>query len=74
MRAPHFRSQTRKNANCGAIGKVKDGSLQAFILDPSDLDKVITGTSASSIAPDDKGVTYAADVGTHNLWKYVKLN
>jgi hypothetical protein len=56
------------------IGNVKDGSLKAFIPDPSDLDKVIMGTSASGIAADDKGTIYAADVGTHNLRKYVKVN
>ncbi len=56
------------------IGNAKDGSLKAFIPDPSDLDKVIMGTSASGIAADDKGSIYAADVGTHNLRKYVKVN
>ena len=55
------------------IGNAKDGSLKAFIPDPSDLDKVIMGTSASGIAADDKGTIYAADVGTHNLRKYVKV-
>jgi hypothetical protein len=35
---------------------------------------VITGTSASGIAADDKGSIFAADVGTHNLRKYVKVN
>jgi DNA-binding beta-propeller fold protein YncE len=56
------------------IGNAKDGSLTAFIPDPSDLDQVINGTSASGIAADDKGTIYAADVGTHNLRKYVKVN
>jgi DNA-binding beta-propeller fold protein YncE len=56
------------------IGNAKDGSLKAFIPDPSDLDQVIMGTSASGIAADDKGTIYAADVGTHNLRKYVKAN
>jgi DNA-binding beta-propeller fold protein YncE len=56
------------------IGNAKDGSLKAFIPDPSDLDQVINGTSASGIAADDKGTIYAADVGTHNLRKYVKIN
>jgi hypothetical protein len=35
------------------------------------------GTSASGIAAErlaNKGMTYAADVGTHNLRKYVKVN
>ena len=56
------------------IGNAKDGSLKAFIPDPADLDRVINGTSASGIAADDKGTIYAADVGTHNLRKYVKVN
>jgi len=56
------------------IGNAKDGSLKAFIPDPADLEQVIMGTSASGIAADDKGTIYAADVGTHNLRKYVKVN
>ena len=55
------------------IGDVRDGSLKAFIPDPSDLDKVIRGTSASGIAADDEGSVFAADVGTQGLRKYVKL-
>jgi DNA-binding beta-propeller fold protein YncE len=55
------------------IGNAKDGSLKAFIPDPADLDQVDVGTSASGIAADDKGTIYAADVGTHNLRKYVKV-
>jgi hypothetical protein len=31
------------------------------------------GTSASGIAADDMGSVYAADVGTQNLRKYVKV-
>jgi 6-bladed beta-propeller len=54
------------------IGSALDGSLKAFIPDPSDLDTVIRGTSASGIAADDNGNIFAADVGTHNLRKYVK--
>ncbi len=54
------------------IGNAIDGSLKAFIPDPADLDKVIRGTSASGIAADRMGSVYAADVGTHNLRKYVK--
>jgi hypothetical protein len=54
------------------IGSASDGSLKAFIPDPGDLDKVERGTSASGIAADDAGTIYAADVGTHNLRKYVK--
>ncbi len=56
------------------IGSAKDGSLKAFIPDPADLNSVIRGTSASGIAADDNGTVYAADVGTHNLRKYVKTS
>jgi DNA-binding beta-propeller fold protein YncE len=55
------------------VGNAKDGSLTAFIPDPADLDQVDVGTSASGIAADDMGTIYAADVGTHNLRKYVKV-
>jgi hypothetical protein len=55
------------------IGNAGDGSLKAFIPDPSDLDQVQRGTSASGIAADDMGSVYAADVGTHNLRKYLKV-
>jgi len=55
------------------IGNAIDGSLKAFIPDPADLDKVIRGTSASGIAADSMGSVYAADVGAHNLRKYVKV-
>src|SRR6267142_173886 len=55
------------------IGNAKTGSLTAFIPDPSDLDQVDVGTSASGIAADDMGNIYAADVGTHGLRKYVKV-
>ena len=55
------------------IGSAKDGALTAFIPDPADLDKVESGTSASGIAADDAGNIYAADVGAHNLRKYVKV-
>jgi hypothetical protein len=54
------------------IGNAIDGSLKAFIPDPADLDQVIRGTSASGIAADSMGSVYAADVGAHNLRKYVK--
>jgi hypothetical protein len=54
------------------IGNAIDGSLKAFIPDPADLDKIVNGTSASGIAADDLGSVYAADVGAHNLRKYVK--
>jgi len=55
------------------IGGGIDGSLEAFIPDPADLDKVIAGTSASGIAADSMGSVFAADVGAHNLRKYVKI-
>ena len=55
------------------IGNAIDGSLKAFIPDPADLDKVIRGTSASGIAADSQGSVFAADVGAHNLRKYVKV-
>jgi 6-bladed beta-propeller len=54
------------------FGKAKDGSLRAFIPDPSDLNQVEWGTSASGIAADSEGAIFAADVGTHGLRKYVK--
>ena len=46
------------------IGSAKDGSLQAFIPDPSDLNQVEYGTSASGLAADDAGTIYTADDGT----------
>jgi DNA-binding beta-propeller fold protein YncE len=55
------------------IGNAIDGSLKAFIPDPADLDNVIRGTSASGIAADSMGNVFAADVGAHNLRKYVKV-
>src|SRR5215831_15446915 len=55
------------------IGNAIEGSLKGFIPDPADLDKVIAGTSASGIAADSMGSVFAADVGAHNLRKYVKI-
>ena len=55
------------------IGNAIDGSLKAFIPDPTDLDTVITGTSASGIAADREGSVFAADVGAHKLRKYVRV-
>jgi hypothetical protein len=55
------------------VGNAIDGSLKAFIPDPADLDKIATGTSASGIAADSMGSVYAADVGAHNLRKYIKV-
>jgi hypothetical protein len=54
------------------IGSAKDGNLIAFIPDPSDLNRVEWGSSASGIAVDGEGSIFAADVGTHGLCKYVK--
>ena len=56
------------------IGNAINGSLKAFIPDPADLDNVIRGTSASGIAADSMGSVFAADVGAHNLRKYVKVS
>jgi len=55
------------------VGSARDGKLIAFIPDPSDLNQVEWGTSASGIAADDEGSIFAADVGTHGLRKYVKV-
>jgi 6-bladed beta-propeller protein len=55
------------------VGHAITGSLTAFIPDPADLDKVIRGTSASGIAADSTGAVFAADVGAHNLRKYIKV-
>jgi DNA-binding beta-propeller fold protein YncE len=70
-----FRDPAVKNGEVRGIviGNAKDGSLTAFIPDPADLDHVIRGTSASGIGADDMGNIYAADVGAHNLRKYVKV-
>jgi hypothetical protein len=55
------------------IGNAVSGSLTAFIPDPADLDTVAAGTSASGIGADAMGSVFAADVGAHNLRKYVKV-
>jgi NHL repeat len=55
------------------VGSAIDGSLRAFIPDPTDLSTVDRGTSASGIAADTMGNIYAADVGAHKLRKYVRL-
>ncbi len=55
------------------IGNAITGALTAFIPDPADLDTVVRGTSASGIAADDAGSIFAADVGAHNLRKYVRV-
>lgn len=55
------------------VGDAITGALTAFIPDPADLDNVIRGTSASGIAADGAGSVFAADVGAHNLRKYVKV-
>jgi DNA-binding beta-propeller fold protein YncE len=53
------------------VGNALDGSLLAFIPDPSDLGTVGAGTSASGIAADAMGNVYAADVGAHKVRKYI---
>jgi sugar phosphate permease/DNA-binding beta-propeller fold protein YncE len=70
-----FRDSSAKKGELRGItiGNAIDGSLKAFIPDPADLDKVIRGTSASGIAADSEGSVFAADVGAHNLRKYVKV-
>jgi DNA-binding beta-propeller fold protein YncE len=55
------------------VGNAIDGSLLAFIPDPSDLSTVGAGTSASGIGADAMGNVYAADVGAHKVRKYVRL-
>ena len=55
------------------VGSAIDGSLRAFIPDPTDLNTVDRGTSASGIAADAMGNIYAADVGAHKLRKYVRM-
>jgi hypothetical protein len=55
------------------VGNAIDGSLHAFIPDPTDLNTVGAGTSASGIAADAIGNVYAADVGAHKVRKYVLL-
>jgi len=69
-----FPSTTAKKGELRGIvvGNAISGALTAFIPDPADLDKVIRGTSASGIAADRNGAIFAADVGAHNLRKYVK--
>jgi len=52
------------------IGKISDGIVTAFIPDP---DEKATGTSAAEgVAVDAKGVIYGAEVGPHDVKKYVK--
>jgi DNA-binding beta-propeller fold protein YncE len=55
------------------VGSAIDGSLLAFIPDPTDLSTVGAGTSASGIAADAMGNVYAADVGAHRARKYLRL-
>jgi hypothetical protein len=70
-----FPSPTAKKGELRGIviGNAITGALTAFIPDPADLDRVVAGTSASGIAADSVGAVYAADVGAHNLRKYVKV-
>ena len=70
-----FEDESRKKGELRGIvvGHAITGALTAFIPDPADLDKVVAGTSASGIAADRMGSIFAADVGAHNLRKYVKV-
>ena len=77
-----FDEATRRNASSQVqpgelrgivVGNAIDGSLLAFIPDPSDLKTVGAGTSASGIAADAMGNVYAADVGAHRVRKYLRL-
>ncbi len=72
-------SQSNSTVNPGytrglTIGSAKDGSLKAFIpnpdLDQADVNRI---SGASGIVADAKGTIYAADVGPHELRKYVKV-
>src|SRR5215831_14862358 len=53
------------------VGSAINGSLLAFIPDPTDLSAVGAGSSASGIAADAMGNVYAADVGAHKVRKYI---
>jgi sugar lactone lactonase YvrE len=69
-----FREPSAKKSELRGIviGNAIDGTLKAFIPDPTDLDTVDVGTSASGIGADATGAVFAADVGAHNLRKYIK--
>jgi len=71
---PHFLIRPAKKGELRGIviGDARDGSLKAFIRTPRPRQGV-RGTSASGIAADDTGSVFAADVGTQNLRKYVKV-
>ena len=65
---------TGPNDRAIVIGNAITGELKYLIPDPGDLSKMTdTGTSASGIAVDDQGNIYAADVGSNNLRKYVRI-
>jgi len=70
-----FQDAARKKGELRGIvvGHAITGALSAFIPDPTDLDSVVAGTSASGIAADAMGSVFAADVGAHKLRKYVKI-
>ena len=71
-------SQTNEKTNPGQkrgifIGNIKDGKVTAFIPDPDVAQQDNTTISgASGISVDAMGSVYAADVGPHNVRKYVK--
>ena len=71
-------SQTNEKTNPGQkrgifIGNIKDGKVTAFIADPDVAQQDNTNISgASGISVDAVGSVYAADVGPHNVRKYVK--
>jgi hypothetical protein len=60
------RLRPRQSARLSSRSAI-DGSLRAFIPDPTDLNAVDPGTPASGIAVDAVGNIYAADVGAHKL-------
>jgi DNA-binding beta-propeller fold protein YncE len=66
-------SRTKGELRGIVVGNAITGALTAFIPDPADLEKVVAGTSASGIAADATGAVFAADVGAHNLRKYIKV-
>jgi DNA-binding beta-propeller fold protein YncE len=52
------------------IGKIKDGSVTAFIPDP--VEKATGSSAAEGVAVDAAGIIYGAEVGPKRLMRYVK--